>query len=64
MIIGPGDDAAIVKFSDDTVLAIAMESHNHPSYLSPYSGVATGVGGIIRDVISMGAQPVGIQAPW
>lgn len=64
VIIGPGDDAAIVKFSDDTVLAIAMESHNHPSYLSPYSGAATGVGGIVRDVISMGARPVGILAPW
>ncbi|MDR0980715.1 MAG: phosphoribosylformylglycinamidine synthase subunit PurL [Methanocalculaceae archaeon] len=64
VIIGPGDDAAIVKFSDDTVLAIAMESHNHPSYINPYSGAATGVGGIVRDVISMGAQPVGIQAPW
>ncbi|MDE2522689.1 MAG: AIR synthase-related protein, partial [Methanocorpusculum sp.] len=64
VIIGPGDDAAIVKFSDDAVLAIAMESHNHPSYINPYAGAATGVGGIIRDVISMGAQPVGIQAPW
>lgn len=64
VIIGPGGDAAVVKFTDEVALAVAMKSHNHPSYLNPYAGAATGVGGIVRDVISMGAKPIGIQAPW
>lgn len=64
VIVGPGDDAAVVKFTDAVSLAVAMESHNHPSYLNPYSGAATGVGGIARDVFSMGALPIGVQAPW
>ncbi|HKM41022.1 MAG TPA: phosphoribosylformylglycinamidine synthase subunit PurL [Methanocorpusculum sp.] len=63
VILGPGDDAAIVKFTDNIALSIAMESHNHPSYINPYSGAATGVGGIVRDVFSMGALPIGIMAP-
>ena len=64
VILGPGDDAAVVKFTDDIALAVAMESHNHPSFLNPYSGAATGVGGIARDVVSMGAQPIGVLTPW
>ena len=64
VIVGPGDDAAIVQFNDDTFLSLAMESHNHPSCIDPYSGAATGVGGIVRDVFSMGAEPIGILAPW
>jgi len=60
VIVGPGDDAAIIKLSDGLALAIAMESHNHPSYVDPYDGAATGVGGIVRDVISMGAQPIAL----
>ena len=61
--MGPGDDAAIVKFSDDIALAIGMESHNHPSYVDPYDGAATGVGGIVRDIISMGAKPIALMDP-
>jgi phosphoribosylformylglycinamidine synthase II len=61
VIVGPGDDAAIIKLSDGLALAIAMESHNHPSYVDPYDGAATGVGGIVRDVISMGAQPIALM---
>jgi phosphoribosylformylglycinamidine synthase len=61
VIIGPGDDAAVIKLSDGLTLAIAMESHNHPSYVDPYDGAATGVGGIVRDVISMGAQPIALM---
>jgi phosphoribosylformylglycinamidine synthase len=61
VIIGPGDDAAIVRLNDDLTLAIAMESHNHPSYVDPYDGAATGVGGIVRDVISMGAHPIALM---
>ncbi len=63
MIIGPGDDAAIIKFEDGYVLAIGMESHNHPSYVDPYNGAATGVGGIVRDIISMGARPIALMDP-
>ncbi|MCL2862971.1 MAG: phosphoribosylformylglycinamidine synthase subunit PurL [Methanimicrococcus sp.] len=64
VIIGPGDDAAVVKFDDRYVLSVAMESHNHPSYIDPYSGAATGVGGIVRDIISMGTPPVAVLAPF
>jgi phosphoribosylformylglycinamidine synthase II len=61
VIVGPGDDAAIIKLSDQLTLAIAMESHNHPSYVDPYDGAATGVGGIVRDIISMGAKPIALM---
>ncbi|MGZ4909505.1 MAG: phosphoribosylformylglycinamidine synthase subunit PurL [Halobacteriota archaeon] len=61
VVVGPGDDAAIIKVDDGLALAIAMESHNHPSYVDPYDGAATGVGGIVRDVISMGAQPIALM---
>ena len=63
VLLGPGDDAAIVRFSDDIAIAIGMESHNHPSYVDPYDGAATGVGGIVRDVISMGSRPVALMDP-
>ncbi len=63
VIIGPGDDAAIVRLEDGWVLAIGMESHNHPSYVDPYNGAATGVGGIVRDIISMGARPIALMDP-
>ncbi|ACL15475.1 phosphoribosylformylglycinamidine synthase subunit PurL [Methanosphaerula palustris] len=63
VLLGPGDDAAIVSFSETCALAIGMESHNHPSYVDPYDGSATGVGGIVRDVISMGAKPIALMDP-
>jgi len=63
VILGPGDDAAIVRFSDKTALAVSMESHNHPSYVDPHDGAATGVGGIVRDVLSMGARPIALMDP-
>ncbi|MCQ6962542.1 phosphoribosylformylglycinamidine synthase subunit PurL [Methanolobus chelungpuianus] len=63
VIIGPGDDAAVVNFGNGWVLAIGMESHNHPSYVDPYNGAATGVGGIVRDIISMGARPIALMDP-
>ncbi len=63
VLLGPGDDAAIVRFSDTCALAIGMESHNHPSYVDPYDGAATGVGGIVRDILSMGARPVALMDP-
>ncbi|MCL2141271.1 MAG: phosphoribosylformylglycinamidine synthase subunit PurL [Methanimicrococcus sp.] len=64
VIIGPGDDAAVVKFDDEYILSVAMESHNHPSYIDPFAGAATGVGGIVRDVISMGTAPIAVLAPF
>ncbi len=63
VVIGPGDDAAIIDFANGWVLAIGMESHNHPSYVDPYNGAATGVGGIVRDIISMGARPIALMDP-
>ncbi|WP_209680656.1 phosphoribosylformylglycinamidine synthase subunit PurL [Methanohalophilus levihalophilus] len=63
VIIGPGDDAAIVRFGDGLALAIGMESHNHPSYVDPFNGSSTGVGGIVRDIVSMGARPIALMDP-
>lgn len=60
VLIGPGDDAAVVRVADDTAIAIGIESHNHPSYVDPYDGAATGVGGIVRDILSMGAYPIAL----
>ncbi|WP_053947819.1 phosphoribosylformylglycinamidine synthase subunit PurL [Halolamina sediminis] len=59
--IGPGDDAAVVQVPDtDTLLTFGIESHNHPSYVDPYDGAATGIGGIVRDTLSMGAYPIAL----
>ncbi|MHC1625001.1 MAG: phosphoribosylformylglycinamidine synthase subunit PurL, partial [Methermicoccaceae archaeon] len=63
VLIGPGDDAAVVSLDDETVLIIGMESHNHPSYVEPHDGAATGVGGIVRDIISMGGRPIALMDP-
>ncbi|MFB6093785.1 MAG: phosphoribosylformylglycinamidine synthase subunit PurL [Halanaeroarchaeum sp.] len=60
VIVGPGDDAAVVAIDDGTAVAFGIESHNHPSYVDPYDGAATGVGGIVRDVLSMGAYPIAL----
>ncbi|MGZ9871615.1 phosphoribosylformylglycinamidine synthase subunit PurL [Priestia endophytica] len=57
---GPGEGAGIVDIGDDQAVVFKIESHNHPSAIEPYQGAATGVGGIIRDVFSMGARPVAI----
>ena len=58
VICGPGENAGIVDISDGQAAIFKMESHNHPSYIEPYQGAATGVGGILRDVFTMGARPV------
>ena len=60
VVIGPGDDAAVVALSDDLYITMGIESHNHPSYVDPYDGAATGVGGIVRDTLSMGAYPIAL----
>ena len=57
---GPGENAGVVEVGDGWALAFKMESHNHPSAVEPYEGAATGVGGIIRDILAMGARPVAL----
>src|SRR4029079_16132038 len=58
VVVGPGENAGVVRLSDKLCAAFKMESHNNPSYIEPYQGAATGVGGILRDVFCMGARPV------
>jgi phosphoribosylformylglycinamidine synthase subunit PurL len=58
VICGPGENAGVVDIGDGDALVFKMESHNHPSYIEPYQGAATGVGGILRDVFTMGARPI------
>jgi phosphoribosylformylglycinamidine synthase len=60
VIIGPGENAGVVSIGDGLAVVFKMESHNHPSFIEPYNGAATGVGGILRDVFTMGARPVAI----
>src|SRR5574344_1096635 len=56
-------DAGVMVFDDDYGYALRIESHNHPSAIEPYGGAATGIGGILRDVVCMGAQPIGLADP-
>jgi phosphoribosylformylglycinamidine synthase II len=58
VIQGPGENAGVIAIGDGLALVFKMESHNHPSYIEPYQGAATGVGGILRDVFTMGARPI------
>ncbi len=58
VICGPGENAGVVDICDGQAVVFKMESHNHPSYIEPYQGAATGVGGILRDVFTMGARPI------
>src|SRR3978361_1001744 len=58
VICGPGENAGVIDIGDGQACIFKMESHNHPSYIEPYQGAATGVGGIMRDVFTMGARPV------
>ena len=58
VICGPGENAGVIDIGDGLAAIFKMESHNHPSYIEPYQGAATGVGGILRDVFTMGARPV------
>jgi phosphoribosylformylglycinamidine synthase II len=68
VVVGPGDDAAVVALPQgtdaesetDTYITMGIESHNHPSYVDPFDGAATGVGGIVRDTLSMGAYPIAL----
>src|SRR5437868_6789086 len=58
VIQGPGENAGVVDIGDGQAMVFKMESHNHPSFIEPYQGAATGVGGILRDVFTMGARPI------
>jgi len=57
---GPGENAGVIKITDDLAVAFKIESHNHPSFVEPFQGAATGVGGILRDVFTMGARPIAL----
>src|SRR5215831_16797909 len=63
VLVGPGENAGVVDVGDGIAAAIRIESHNHPSAIEPYQGAATGVGGILRDVFSVGARPIAVMDP-
>src|SRR6201746_871836 len=60
VIQGPGENAGVIDIGDGQAAVFKMESHNHPSYIEPYQGATTGVGGILRDVFTMGARPIAL----
>src|SRR5206468_8328861 len=60
VVVGPGYDAGVLEIGDDDVITVHIESHNHPSAVEPYGGAATGVGGVIRDILSAGTRPIAI----
>ena len=60
VVVGPGENAGVVDLGDGWLAALRIESHNHPSFVEPYQGAATGVGGILRDIFTMGARPVAL----
>src|SRR5258708_4450669 len=61
VVQGPGENAGIIDIGDGWVCAFKIESHNHPSFIEPFQGAATGVGGILRDIFTMGARPVAVM---
>ncbi|MEI8404517.1 MAG: phosphoribosylformylglycinamidine synthase subunit PurL [Actinomycetes bacterium] len=63
VLVGPGENAGVIDAGDGIAIAIRIESHNHPSAIEPYQGAATGVGGILRDIFTMGARPLAVMDP-
>jgi phosphoribosylformylglycinamidine synthase subunit PurL len=63
VLVGPGENAGVVDVGDGIAAAVRIESHNHPSAIEPYQGAATGVGGILRDIFTMGARPIAVMDP-
>ncbi len=63
VLVGPGENAGVVDVGDGIAVAVRIESHNHPSAIEPYQGAATGVGGILRDIFTMGARPIALADP-
>src|SRR6202030_1279256 len=60
VVQGPGENAGVVDIGDSLVAVFKIESHNHPSFVEPFQGAATGVGGILRDIFTMGARPIAV----
>ncbi len=63
VLVGPGENAGVVDVGDGLAVTFKIESHNHPSFVEPYQGAATGVGGILRDIFTMGARPIALMDP-
>ena len=63
VLVGPGENAGVIDAGDGIAVALRIESHNHPSAIEPYQGAATGVGGILRDIFTMGARPLAVMDP-
>src|SRR6478736_3218216 len=63
VLVGPGENAGVIDAGDGVAVALRIESHNHPSAVEPYQGAATGVGGILRDIFTMGARPIAVMDP-
>ncbi|HUY06236.1 MAG TPA: phosphoribosylformylglycinamidine synthase subunit PurL [Acidimicrobiales bacterium] len=63
VLVGPGENAGVIDVGDGVAVALRIESHNHPSFIEPYQGAATGVGGILRDIFTMGARPIALMDP-
>ena len=63
VLAGPGENAGVVRIGDGLAVAFKLESHNHPSAVEPFQGAATGVGGILRDIVAMGARPIALLDP-
>jgi phosphoribosylformylglycinamidine synthase len=63
LLAGIGENAGVIQVTDDLAVTFKVESHNHPSFVEPYQGAATGVGGIVRDILAMGARPVAVMDP-
>ncbi len=63
VLVGPGENAGVIDAGDNVAVALRIESHNHPSYIEPFQGAATGVGGILRDIFTMGARPIALMDP-
>ncbi len=63
LLAGIGENAGVIKVNDYLAVTFKIESHNHPSFVEPYQGAATGVGGIVRDILAMGARPVAVMDP-
>ncbi len=63
VLVGPGFDAGVVDIGDDWAVTLHIESHNHPSAIDPYGGAATGVGGVVRDILSLGTRPIALLDP-
>jgi phosphoribosylformylglycinamidine synthase len=63
LLAGIGENAGVIRVSDDLAVTFKVESHNHPSFVEPHQGAATGVGGIVRDILAMGARPIAVMDP-